>query len=153
MHDTNTYGAKIHFVLNYFIPLALAGMWFYSSWDKLLNPEGFYWILNNYRVFPDVIQGLAALCFPVFELLLGLMLLIRYRLKEVYLITSLIMVFFILLLSLTYLRGIDLNCGCFDLSENNSNLVFRIFEDLVILVIAMIGFYSHRQIEKTKFEN
>ncbi|MCK5077568.1 MAG: hypothetical protein KAR38_14395, partial [Calditrichia bacterium] len=133
--------------LSYIIPAALGLMWLISSYDKLLNVEGFYWILYNYRAFPDEIQGAGALCFPVFEVLLGLTLIFRYRLKSGYLITAVIMIFFIILLSITYMRGIDLNCGCFSIGQNNSNLIFRIIEDLIILVVAIVGFFIQNKID------
>ena len=135
-------------ILSYIVPAALAVMWFISSYDKILNVEGFYWVLNNYRAFPDVIQGLIALCFPVFEVFLGIVLILRYRLKSAYLITIIVMVFFIILLSVTFFRGIDLNCGCFSIGQNNSNLMFRIIEDFFILVGSIAGFCIQNKIDK-----
>ena len=125
--------------ISLFLSILLGGMWIWSSYDKLLDIEGFYFTLANYRLFPDLLQGMIALTVPVFELALGLMLLFRINLKSGYVITGFMMILFILLLSTTWLRGIDLNCGCFSLDEKKSNLPFRIVADFAIMILAWFG--------------
>jgi putative oxidoreductase len=112
-------------ILHWLCRCLLAGIFIYSGYVKTQNPLQFAGAITGYKLFSDHYAWLIwpiAEYFPWFEIALGLFLLfligrkIRYAAGA----AAALLLFFIILLTITYLRGIDANCGCFSFDDRIS---------------------------------
>ena len=125
---------------------AILGIAFiYASIDKIADPLIFSNAIDNYHITPIAINNLFALLIPFIELLVGLCLIFGVLIDGAIFIVIILLIWFIFIISQALFRGIDLDCGCFDLSEkviNDGNvkleMIKRIIEDFVFLVIAFL---------------
>lgn len=102
-------------ILHWLSRFVLAGIFLYSGYLKWESPLIFEAVLYTYDLFPQTLIPLIVRYFPWAEMVLGLALLVGFRHGVRYLAaaSALLLLFFIVILSITYLRGIDADCGCF----------------------------------------
>lgn len=102
-------------VLHWLFRFVLAGIFIYSGYIKWESPLIFEAVLYTYDLFPQAYIPLIVRYFPWVEMVLGFSLLIGFGHRVRYLAgaSALLLVFFIVILSITYLRGIEADCGCF----------------------------------------
>jgi len=138
-------------ILNWTCRVLLAAMFFYTGYIKL--PESFSWkynlqfaiTLTGYELLPEnpewVIPFIAQ-WFPWVEIALGVFLLIGWKMRYVAAAATSLLLFFTVLLTITYLRGIDANCGCFDFNSKITPLT--ILRDSIILIPALYLLFERR---------
>jgi len=80
---------------------------------NLMAPFEFAVTIGSYNLVPTRLIGLVAATLPWIEVLAGLGVILGVRTKACSLIISSLLAVFILILILTYLRGMDIDCGCF----------------------------------------
>ncbi len=105
--------------LLFLLRLVIAGVFIYASWEKILYPEAFVEIIKGYGLEPVVNESvvlLIAIWLPWAELAGGLALLVGIWPRAMGLLFTFLTVMFIVGLAQALLRGIDIRCGCFDLS-------------------------------------
>ncbi len=109
-------------ILHWLFRFILAGIFIYSGYIKAESPLLFEAVLYTYDLFPNAYIPIIARYFPWFEMALGLLLLIGFRWKIRYLAgaSSALLLFFIVILTITYLRGIEVDCGCFSFEDRIS---------------------------------
>jgi uncharacterized membrane protein YphA (DoxX/SURF4 family) len=104
--------------------LGLGLIFIISASGKFVGPKGFLRAVAEYRLLPEPFVALVAASLPGVELLTGLLLVMGliagWRVLRLYaraaaLIAALMLVAFIVVLSVNLLRGIEMDCGCFDL--------------------------------------
>ena len=123
--------------------LILGIIFIYASIDKIIDPAQFSDAIDNYHITPYSLNNLAALIIPWVELIIGLFLLLGVFLNGSSFIAILLLIFFIFIISQALMRGININCGCFDLdaanledSELRIKMIRRIVEDILFLGLA-----------------
>jgi uncharacterized membrane protein YphA (DoxX/SURF4 family) len=124
--------------------LVLGAIFVIASSDKLLNPLAFAQIIHNYRLMPPSLINLPAVMVPWIEFLAGLLLIAGYKARGANLVISCLLIFYIVLLTITAARGINVSCGCFSTSMAvKSNLLIRILEDIGMLILGahILAFY------------
>jgi uncharacterized membrane protein YphA (DoxX/SURF4 family) len=101
-------------ILHWLSRLILAGIFLYSGYIKWESPLLFEAVLYTYDLFPNSYVPYIAQYFPWVEMTLGLILLIGFKKKIRYSAgaATLLLIFFITILTITYLRGIEADCGC-----------------------------------------
>jgi uncharacterized membrane protein YphA (DoxX/SURF4 family) len=129
--------------------LIIGGLFIYASVDKALHPLGFAQVIHNYRLFPPSLINIAAILLPWVEVLAGVLIIIGYKVRGSNLILGGLLVIYIMMLSITAYRGININCGCFSTSATvKSNLIADILRDVVFLIFSLhiMAYYksSHR---------
>lgn len=93
--------------------LVVGGIFIWAGLLKIFDPLGFAQNIANYRVFPQGIAFFLALFLPWIEVICGAFLLFGiFRGASSLLLSGLLSVFLVLI-ALTILRGIDIDCGCF----------------------------------------
>ena len=124
--------------------LLLAFVFIYASIDKIIDPQSFSDNIDNYHISPYQFNNLAALVVPWLELIIGVCLLINVFLAGASFISIGLLVFFIFIISQALFRGINIDCGCFDLNSSNLDdielrlkMIRRILEDFVFLGLAI----------------
>mgnify|MGYP001197460826 CR=1 FL=1 len=128
--------------------IILGVIFIYASIDKIIDPASFSDSIDNYHITPIQINNLVAILLPWIELIVGVCLLTGYCLEGAITIVIVLLIWFIFIISQALFRGIDLDCGCFDLSQKSENLnlkiemIKRIIEDFVFLMFAIIIKYK-----------
>lgn len=118
--------------------LILGALFIYASYDKAINPLGFAQIMHNYRVAPPSLINIASVMLPWIELLAGVLLIIGCKARGANLLIIGLLVFYIVLLTVTMIRGINVSCGCFSTSQAaKSNLLDVIFRDIGMLILGI----------------
>ncbi len=116
----------------------LGGIFLWASWDKILAPDAFAQIIENYQLLPDALIPVAAVLLPWVEAVCGLCLITGFGAGGAALIVSVLMVVFIGALTINLFRGIDVNCGCFSVDVTEpGNTPLEIARDGVILAGAI----------------
>jgi len=138
--------------------IVMGGIFIYAGYSKLFFPNRMFWpwvmlkfsILSNLSNFSFQVDSYKLLSpagvdfvshtLPFAEILLGLLLLIGWRVRIWGTIVSLIMLGFLAAVTRAYLLHMDINCGCFAKPEPVS--LTKILEDsaMVLLTVAMTVF-------------
>ena len=122
----------------------LAFVFIYASIDKIINPIEFSNNIDNYHITPIFLNNIFALIIPWIELIVGCCLLFNILFEGAVNLTISLLVWFIFILTQALLRGIDLNCGCFDLLEKSNDvnlrleMINRIVQDMIYLFMAFV---------------
>ncbi len=112
--------------------LILAGIFIYSGYIKAQSPLQFASAITGYKLVPDSLIFPLANYFPWVEIALGVLLLIGWKIRYVALGAVALLLSFTVILTVTYLRGIDADCGCFGFGQKISPLT--IARDVLILI-------------------
>ena len=135
--------ARLLRIVHWGCRVILAAMFFYTGWIKIDQPLQFAVTLVGYDLFPEAWIPFFAQWFPWAEIALGVFLLIGWKMRYVAAATTALLLFFTVILSITYFRGIDANCGCFDFNSKISPLT--ILRDSIILIPALYLLFERRK--------
>lgn len=128
-------------VLTHAVGAALSVVLVVGAWPKLRDPAVFRAAVENYRLLPEALAGLAARLLPVCELAAGVLLLF----PSVRLAGALLAVFLLLVVTsavaINLMRGrVDIDCGCHGLAGHvgDQTLTWRLVVRNVVLVAAVL---------------
>jgi uncharacterized membrane protein YphA (DoxX/SURF4 family) len=125
--------------------LVLGCLFIYASLDKIIHPLSFAQILHHYRMMPPWSINIWAVTLPWIEAMAGILLIIGYRARGANLIIGGLLAMFVAVLAITAFRGINVSCGCFSTSiEVKSNLVYRILEDVGMIILFLHVFFFYK---------
>ncbi|HYK90966.1 MAG TPA: MauE/DoxX family redox-associated membrane protein [Acidobacteriota bacterium] len=127
--------ANIFRMLHWACRVILAGIFLYSGYVKLQSPLQFAAAITGYKLVPDSLVFPLATYLPWLEIALGVLLLSGWKVRYVALGASALLLGFIAILTTTYLRGIDADCGCFGFGDKISPKT--IARDMLILLPAI----------------
>ena len=128
--------------LHWICRLGLGGTFLYSGYVKWQASLQFASDLAAYQLLPDTWIYPVSEYFPWLEIILGALLIIGWKMRWWGIAASALMLFFITLITVTYFRGIDANCGCFGSGDKISPLT--IFRDSVFILPALFLAFEHR---------
>ena len=129
-------------ILHWACRLFLAGVFLYSGYIKVQSPLEFAGALSGYKLFPDALIFPMATYFPWLEIALGVLFLIGWKIRYVAIGGAALLLVFTVLLTVTYLRGIDANCGCFGFGDRISPRT--IARDSLMLLPALLLVFETR---------
>ena len=126
--------------------LILGVTFVYASLDKIAHPEQFAKIIYNYRILPGFLINIFAVTLPWVELLAGLFLILGIFTESASLLISFLLVIFVIAISINvFIRGVDLNCGCFSTNpagkKEGINLLFK---DFLFLFTGLMVFFFNK---------
>ena len=105
-------------ILAIVLRLTLGGIFLYAAWIKLRDPwQLFAMAIDSYGILPLKYVELTAKVLPWIELALGLWLIAGKWLRIPSLGVSLLLTLFFTLIVRAYIRGEEINCGCFGPGE------------------------------------
>lgn len=116
--------------------VVVGGLFVYAGVLKIADPLGFAQDIQNYRLVPRAVAFLAALVIPWFETLAGAALIAGLFRRTSALLISLMLAGFIVLVAVTMVRGLDVDCGCFGPSSRKAGWGL-ILEDAGMLFMAV----------------
>jgi len=98
--------------------IALGAIFVYAAWTKLRTPwELFAMSIDSYQLLPLKAVELVARTLPWFELAVGLLLITGFWLRSAATATALLLAVFFGLMVRAYVKGMEINCGCFGPGE------------------------------------
>ncbi len=112
--------------------IVVGGLFLYAGALKIADPLGFAQDIDNYRLVPRAIAFFTALILPWVEVLAGAALVAGLFKRTSAGLISLMLVFFILLVAVTMVRGLDVDCGCFGALSRKAGWTL-ILEDAAML--------------------
>jgi uncharacterized membrane protein YphA (DoxX/SURF4 family) len=124
-------------ILHWLFRFILAGIFLYSGYVKWKSPLLFEAVLYTYDLFPNQFIPVIAQYFPWVEIVLGLFLLIGFKRNGRYpaAASTLLLLFFITIIIITYVRGIEVDCGCLGFDDPISP--WTITRDILMLIPAL----------------
>jgi uncharacterized membrane protein YphA (DoxX/SURF4 family) len=138
--------------------LVLGGIFVYAGFSKLLMPNTHLWPMfvlkfsismnissfaqqvESYKLISPEASQLVAHTLPFVEIVLGLLLLIGWRLRIWATAITAIMVAFLAVVTRAYLLHMDINCGCFGTPEKLTGMTIVRDGALVALALLMTVF-------------
>lgn len=137
----------------YFLFIAriiIALVFIYAGAEKISDPKSFSQAIYNYRLFPSEIINLFAITIPWLELISGILLLFGICVRENSAIIGTLLFIFIVLILMSMIRGLDINCGCF--GKGSPVGWKKIGENLLMLILCLnlIAFGSSKFILTTR---
>lgn len=121
--------------LHWLCRLAVAGVFIYSGYIKAQNPLQFAVAISGYQLVPENLVYPMAQYLPWIEVVLGLALLIGWKIRYFASAIAVLLLFFMAVLTITYLRGIEASCGCFSMDDPISP--WTIVRDSLFLIPAL----------------
>jgi len=110
----------------------------YASLDKIAHPDEFARIVYNYKILPGFLINIFAITLPWIELSCGLFLILGLFIEASSLLIFFLLIIFTIALSVNFLRGIDIVCGCFTTDPNakkeGAELLIR---DIILLLMSL----------------
>jgi len=98
--------------------VALGAVFVYAAWTKLRQPwELFAMSIDAYKVLPDWAVVVVARTLPWAELAIGVALMAGRWLRVSAGAASLLLAVFFALMVRAYVKGMQINCGCFGLGD------------------------------------
>jgi putative oxidoreductase len=98
------------------IGLGIGGMFIYASCDKIIHPDRFADIVNDYQMLPLIFINAFGLAMPWTEFTAGLALVLGFWRRAAGLVLAALTLAFIIAVAQAQIRGLDIVCGCFDVS-------------------------------------
>lgn len=93
--------------------IVVGGVFIWAGLLKILDTLEFAQSIANYRVFSRDLSFLIALVLPWFEVLCGILVILGIFRSASSLCLSGLLGAFLILITVTILRGLDVDCGCF----------------------------------------
>lgn len=108
-------------VLTHRVFLRLAGLvvgavFIYASLDKIAHPDQFADIVNDYRMLPPLLVNAFALAMPWTEMVAGAALVLGLWRRAAGLLAAALTVAFMVAIAQAEIRGLEIECGCFDVT-------------------------------------
>ena len=127
--------------------LYLGGVFLFACWHKIVHPDSFAVDVATYQILPLSLVNLFAITLPWVELGAGLMLVLGFRARSGALLTSGMMVMFIVALIIALAKGLDMSCGCFASqgSEEDPISYRTVLRDLCWLALSVYILFLDRR--------
>lgn len=118
--------------------LIVGGVYTYASLDKIIHPDVFAKIVNNYHLLPGALVNVFALILPWVELVCGLALIMGTRVLGASVILTALTTVFIVAVGINVARGVNIDCGCFSTSSHSRKLGYTLLlQDAGLLLLAL----------------
>lgn len=119
--------------------IVLGLIFFYSGLVKIADAQLFVTAVENYRLLPDFLAPFLAVVLPWIELAAGVLLVSGFKPLPAVTLISLMLIVFIAALSISYFRGLNIDCGCFNvnITDSKHSLLEAIWRDFGFLTLGL----------------
>lgn len=128
---------NIIFLLSIAARLLLGGIFLYAGIPKLFSPEQFAATVFSYQILPDLLISPVAIMLPWVETLTGLFLITGIWLPGSVLLVNFLLAAFLGAIIFNYMRGLNIDCGCFSSGTGEGIGPLTILRDTAFLVTAV----------------
>lgn len=119
----------------FLLRLALGSAFVYAGILKHLNPYQFTETVIAYQLLPQSLVGLTVAIIPWLEIICGALLIFGLKRRSCLLLIQAVLIIFMIILGITMLRGLNIDCGCGLFSEREVGFL-AMLEDGLLLGIA-----------------
>lgn len=144
-HSSSLHRAVVHPILVIVLRFFLGGIMLYAGGIKLLDMPGMADAIENYRLLPHAWVNLPGILMPALEVVVGICLITGIWLDGALLIVTGLILVFLVAIESAILRGLNINCGCFGLSDSEIVGVKVLLRDGLFL-LATIPIWMSRPI-------
>lgn len=130
------------------VALIFGGLFIWSGIAKIKDPIAFTEIVRNYRLVGDPIAPAVALFIPWIEVFAGVAVMSGRFLRGGAFLLTLCLLFFTLVIVVSWGRGLDIACGCFG-DDKIVNYPVKIAQNVVLLA-AGIGLWWRAEMAETR---
>ena len=123
----------MHTVIEIAARIAVGLVFLLYGIDKISNPDEFARAIANYRLLPDALVNPVAVTLPWVECICGLLLLAGQWVRSAALVSAFLLCVFLVAVSITLARGLDINCGCLNAEAGRKVGIRLLVEDLLLL--------------------
>ena len=142
-------GSKIGLIMNRWnhkydialraLQIGLGVLFIFASYAKILSPGEFAKSIANYQILPTALLHLSAIILPWLELVCGVALIINKYPRAANLLIGLMTIIFTTAIISAMARGLDINCGCFSLVSDESDMnLAKVLQNLGIILSSLI---------------
>jgi uncharacterized membrane protein YphA (DoxX/SURF4 family) len=128
--------------------LFLGGIFIYAGYTKMENPLQFSAAVEAYQLLPPHLVIWVVKILPWFEISLGAALAVGFATRYTAAVAVGFLAFFIGVMFVTYLRGIEADCGCFGVGERISP--FTLARDALFILPALFLIIQPRLERRSK---
>ena len=125
--------------------VGLGVIFIYAAYTKLRLPWAIFAMsINSYQVLPEPLVVFIARVLPWLELVLGVLLIVGWKLRYVAATTSALLLGFFVIMLRSYFKGLGIDCCCFGVGEALSARTlardgFLVAVSLAITIAAFLG--------------
>ena len=121
--------------------LLLGGLFLYAGAVKTNDVVAFARDVANYKILPYSWNYLVAATLPYVEIVSGLLLVANRKVRPAALVIGGLTIVFMLALASVDLRGLDIDCGCFDPGgEGHTSARVALLRDFGIMVLVVLAY-------------
>jgi uncharacterized membrane protein YphA (DoxX/SURF4 family) len=126
--------------------LLIGGMFIYAAFYKIIEPGSFAKSIWYYHLMPGNLINLMAVILPWLEIFAGVALIMGIFYRGAVLWANLMMIVFIVALTTTISRGINIDCGCFKAATSGTHSAWQsLIFDLVAMIFCVQLWFSRSQ--------
>jgi len=126
---------RTKWLLKRVLGIILGGLFFYAGLQKHFHVYEFAEAVLAYQLGPIWLAGVVAAVLPWMELITGGLLVAGFKRRSCLLIIALLMASFLVIMLVTLVRGLNIDCGCGLFFQRQVGLV-SLLEDLALLAWA-----------------
>ena len=120
------------------VRISLGVVFIYAALPKIADPVTFAGSVASYQILPYFWSYLAAAVLPFLELICGILLVLGFRVRTGALTIGALNVVFVAALASAIMRGLDIDCGCFQQGGAKTSPWLALGRDIVFLVMTAI---------------
>ena len=141
---------KIHWIrksgyVSLVLRVVVAIIFLYTGMIKLQNPGEFAVSIQNYQIIPVALTNLIAIILPWIEIFSGCLLIFGVYSRASAVILSILTGIFIIAMFSAYLRGLNIDCGCYGPGATID--IYKILLDVLLLLFSIhLVIYPSRMI-------
>ncbi|MDP4173359.1 MAG: MauE/DoxX family redox-associated membrane protein [Bacteroidota bacterium] len=106
----------------------------FAGMEKISDPTSFAKAIYDYKIFPELLINFFALAIPWIEVVSGLLLVFGIWVRENAFILNALLLVFIILILISILRGLNIECGCFGTASGSRVGWRKILENVALLI-------------------
>lgn len=125
--------------------VAVGGFFVWTGVLKAWDPGLFLLAVRSYQLVGDPWAAIVALGLPWLEIVAGLALVTGLARRGGALVVGSSLIFFIVVLSVSWARGLDIDCGCFGRGENHTDYPLHLLLNAGLLSALAFGMRSGRR--------
>jgi len=123
----------------------LGAVFLVAGLTKMQDVAGFFHDIEGYRTFPPAVAAGLAYFVPALESVAGAaVLMVRWRRPGAW-VLGFLLAAFLALLAVSWVRGLDVTCGCFGQRTAGANYPLLLGRDAVLLALAIFVFKGSTQ--------
>lgn len=124
--------------------LALALVFVYAGGVKIQDMVSFASHVAAYQILPYAMNYMVAATLPYVEFLAGLLLLLNARVRPALVVVGALTVIFMAALLSVLLRGLEIDCGCFDPGGGQDvSAGVALLRDIGLMVLIAVTWWLH----------